>query len=162
MRRKYTDVQLMEAVHCSHSIRQVLAKLGLAEAGGNYSIVKRRIQTLELDTSHFTGTGWRKGSCTPIISAKPLSEILQKDTSFQSYKLKRRLLAENLKKRECESCRGVQWLRRPIPLELDHINGDSTDNRIENLRLLCPNCHALTNTYRGRKLAKCRDETAPS
>jgi len=159
---KYTDSALIEVVQSSTSIRQVLGKLSLAEAGGNYSIIKRRIQLLGINISHFNGQGWKKGNNTPVVPAKPLSEVLRKDTNFQSYKLKNRLFAEGIKDRKCEACANDQWLGRPIPLELDHINGDKTDNRIENLRILCPNCHALTGTYRGKKLAKCRDETAPS
>jgi hypothetical protein len=152
----------MEAVRTSTSIRQVLGKLGLVEAGGNYSVVKLRIQTMNLETSHFTGAAWRRGETSPVVPARELSEILKSGTRFQSYKLKKRLLAANLKEPKCESCDQLEWLNRPIPLELDHINGDANDNRLENLRLLCPNCHALTSTYRGKKLAKCRDETAPA
>ena len=162
MKERYPESELIEAVRSSTSIRQVLSKLGLAEAGGNYSIVKRRIQRLGISTAHFNGQGWRKGISKPVIIARPLSDLLQRGTHFQSYKLKKRLFAEGLKTPRCESCLKTEWLGRPIALELDHINGDSTDNRIENLRILCPNCHALTSTYRGRKLAKCRDETAPS
>jgi hypothetical protein len=162
MKKRYTDSELIEAVQSSTSIRQVLSKLGLVEAGGNYAIVKRRAQSLGLNSSHFKGQGWRKGRLKPVVPAKPLSELLQRGTPFQTYKLKRRLFAEGLKEQRCESCLSTEWLGKPIPLELDHINGDSTDNRIDNLRILCPNCHALTDTYRGKKLAKCRDETAPS
>ncbi|MEN3332591.1 MAG: hypothetical protein V7641_1956 [Blastocatellia bacterium] len=162
MRRRYTDDELIKAVQTSVSIRQVLSKLGLVEAGGNYAIISRRIQSLKVNTSHFTGKGWRGGSRTAVVSAKPISEILQKGVVYQSFKLKRRLFLEGLKAQRCERCFGREWLGQPIPLELDHINGDPTDNRIENLRILCPNCHALTETYRGKKLAKCRDETAPS
>ncbi len=162
MRRKYTDDDLVNAVESSTSIRQVLGKLGLVEAGGNYAVVKSRIQMLNLDISHFAGRAWRKGNSSPVVSAKALSELLKVGTRVQSYKLKKRLLAANLKFAKCESCGQVDWLNQPIPLELDHINGDKYDNRIENLRLLCPNCHALTDTYRGKKLAKCRDETAPA
>ncbi len=162
MRRKYTDQQLIDAVQSSHSIRQVLTKLGLVEAGGNYSIIKRRIKELSLDASHFTGQGWKKGDTTPVVPAQPLVNLLQQGSSFQSYKLKKRLFAEGLKEQGCERCGNSEWLGKPIPLELDHANGDTTDNRIINLRILCPNYHAMTATYRGKKLAKCRDETAPS
>jgi hypothetical protein len=161
-RSRYTDSQLIAAVEKSTSIRQVLGILGLAEAGGNYSIVQHRIRCLGIATSHFKGQGWKKGNHSPVIQPKDLSKILQKNSLFQSYKLKKRLFAEGLKDRICENCQNSEWLGIPIPLELDHINGDNTDNRIENLRVLCPNCHALTETYRGKKLAKCRDETAPS
>jgi hypothetical protein len=162
MKTRYTDAQLAEAVQNSTSIRQVLAKLGLVEAGGNYSIVRDRILRSGLSIAHFTGQGWRKGSPIPCFLASPLSDLLQNGTRVQSFKLKKRLFAEGLKTRECEWCNNTEWLGQPIPLELDHINGDQRDNRIENLRILCPNCHALTQTYRGKKLAKCRDETAPS
>lgn len=164
MQRKYTDAQLISAVESSTSIRQVLAKIGLVEAGGNYSITKRQIERLKLNTTHFSGRRWRRGNSVPPVPPKPISEILQKGTNYQSYKLKKKLFAEKLKLAKCEKCGSIEWLGVPIPLELDHINGDPTDNRIENLRILCPNCHALTSTYRGRgkKLTKCRDEMAPS
>jgi hypothetical protein len=161
MKARYTQAQLIEAVQTSTSIRQVLSKLGLVEAGGNYSVVRHRIRRLGLSTDHFTGQGWRKGTHVPCFPASPLSKLLQTGTRVQSYKLKKRLFAEGLKVRRCDWCGNTEWLGQPIPLELDHINGDQTDNRIENLRILCPNCHALTQTYRGKKLAKCRDETAP-
>jgi hypothetical protein len=162
MKRRYTDAQLVKAVQVSTSIRQVLSQLGLVEAGGNYVNVNRRIRELGVSTAHFTGQGWKKGDRKPVVPAKPLSLILNKGTVFQSYKLKNRLFAEGVKEKRCERCLRSEWQGQPIPLELDHINGDSTDNRLANLRILCPNCHALTETYRGKKLAKCRDETAPS
>jgi hypothetical protein len=150
MKQRYTDDQLIEAVQNSTSIRQVLAKLGLVEAGGNYSIVKRKIQSLDLCIAHFTGKGWKRGDTKPVISSRPLSEILQKGTCIQSYKLKNRLFAEGLKEKKCERCLNKDWLGYSLPLEIDHINGNTMDNRIENLRILCPNCHALTDTYRGK------------
>jgi hypothetical protein len=161
-KRSYTDAALREAVASSTSVRQVLLRLNLAGAGGNYAGIAARIQDLGIETSHFKGQGWRKGSDNPVVPARPLAEVLREGTCVQSYKLKRRLLTAGLKSRRCESCRKVRWLGHPIPLELHHINGDQKDNRLDNLRLVCPNCHALTSNYRGKKLAKCRDETAPS
>lgn len=160
--RNWTDADLIAAVEGSTSIRQVLARLGLSPAGGNYSQIKHRIQQLQIDTGHFRGQGWKRGDVAPVVPARPLDELLIKGSRVQSYKLKRRLLAAKLKEPECEACHIREWLGHPAPLELDHINGETSDNRLENLRLLCANCHALTDTYRGRKLAKCRDETAPS
>ena len=96
--RKYTEVQLREAVKTSRSIRQVLKKLGLAEAGGNYSTDKNKIAALNLNTDHFLGRGWKRGSSIPVFQPKPLEEILVANSSYQSYKLKRRLIEEGLKK----------------------------------------------------------------
>ena len=72
----------------------------------------------------------------------------------QSYKLKKRLLDNNYFDAVCSSCKKEKWLGKPIPLELDHINGNNKDNCFGNLRLLCPNCHAMTDTYRGRNCGR--------
>lgn len=161
MRRKYTDDQLRQAVENSTSIRQVLKQLGLVEAGGNYAIVKRNIQRLNFSTAHFLGQGWKKNNRFPVVQARSLSQLLTPDSAVQSYTLKQRLFAEGMKEKRCESCGSTEWLNQPIPLEIHHRSGDSQDNRWENLPILCPNCHALTENFRGKKLAKCRDETAP-
>lgn len=84
----------------------------------------------------------------------PLSEILIKDSIYQSNKLRKRLINAGLKNHQCETCGLVEWLGSPIPLELDHINGDKHDNRLSNLRVICPNCHALTDTYRGKNIGR--------
>ena len=162
MRRGRTDDEVREAVSASISIRQALKRLGLKPAGGNYAVMNQRMKALGLDTSHFTGPGWRRGSTMPIVPAKCLQDLLQRGVHVQSYKLKHRLLQAKLKEARCERCGLEVWQDQPIPLELDHVNGDRTDNRLENLRMLCPNCHALTDTYRGKNMAKRRDETAPS
>jgi 5-methylcytosine-specific restriction endonuclease McrA len=111
---------------------------------------------------HLQGQGWRQGCKNPVIVPRSIDEILQKDTITSSHKLKNRLFLNGLKSKICEIYGLSEWMGKPIPLELDHINGVNSDNRLENLRILCPNCHAQTTTYRGKKLAKCRDETAPS
>lgn len=84
------------------------------------------------------------------VYRRSLEEILTRNSRYQSYKLKRRLFAAGLKKPSCELC---GWSKEAkdgrIPLELDHMNGDRYDNRIENLRILCPNCHSLQPTHRG-------------
>jgi hypothetical protein len=75
---------------------------------------------------------------------------LRKGTLISSYKLKRKLLEDGLKKRRCEQCELTEWIGMPIPIELHHINGDRFDNRFGNLKLLCPNCHALTDNHAGK------------
>lgn len=146
--RGYTDQQVMDAVASSTSNRQVLAKLGLAEAGGNYKCLKLTFERLKVDTSHFTGKLWNKGK---ILSPKrEVSEYLSNSKSIQSHKLKLRLLKEGIFEPKCYSCDNTEWLEQPIALELEHINGDHSDNTLSNLTLLCPNCHAQTKTYRGK------------
>lgn len=149
-KRSWTIEQLIKSVDESTSYRQVIAKLGLVPTGGNYEQIKKYIAEFNLPINHFRGKAWSKGlqiSKEPIYSLK---EILVKNSNFQSFKLKKRLFKEGIKSVECELC---HWSKKSsdgrIPLELDHINGDRHDNRIENLRVLCPNCHSMQPTHRG-------------
>lgn len=156
-KRKWTEKQLIEAYNNSRSIRQILVYIGLKPAGGNYELVKKYLNKLGFKNLNYNGAGqsWRKGSKIPIIPAKPLKEILVENSTYtNTNSLRKRLLSENVFLYECFCCKLEVWLDKPIPLELDHINGVKTDNRIENLRLLCPNCHALTPTYRGKNIKK--------
>lgn len=148
---KWTEKQLVEAVKKSRSVRQVIYALGLIPAGGNYVQIQNRISQLNLSTSHFLGMGWSKGMPFARKAPKTLEKILVKNSSYQSFKLKKRLFGAEIKKKECEEC-GWKKVSEDgrIPLELDHINGDRNDNRLENLRVLCPNCHSLKPTHRGR------------
>jgi hypothetical protein len=154
-KKKWSEIQLVEAVKKSSSLRGVIFDLGLIPAGGNYEQVKKYIREKALDTSHFTGRGWRTGLLIPTTPAVEIEKILVKNSLVQSYKLKKRLFKEGLKTPACEECR---WNKKAedgrLPLELDHINGDRHDNRLENLRILCPNCHSLKPTHRGRKIKR--------
>jgi len=154
-KRTWTEEQLKNAVRESFSYRQVLAKLKLREAGGNYEQVKQYIKEFGFDMSHFKGMAWNKGMRgigKPLI---PIDKILVEYSTYQSFKLKNRLFKLGLKNTECEVC---GWAKKSedgrLPLELDHINGNRHDNRIENLRVLCPNCHSLQSTHRARNRSK--------
>lgn len=150
-KRTWTVQQLKRAVQSSSSVAQVIRKLTLIPAGGNYVQVQKYIAQHNIDTSHFCGQGWSKGKKFDFKARIPLEDILIKGSSFQSFKLKNRLFAAHIKKPECELCGWAQTSEDGrIPLELDHINGDRYDNRIENLRILCPNCHSLQPTHRGK------------
>ena len=149
-KRSWGNEDLIEAVKTSRSIRQVIEKLGLIPAGGNYMHVKNTIEYLGLDISHMTGRGWRHGTTGDYTPHTPLNKILIAGSSFQSYKLKLRLFREGLKVAKCELCGWAEQTQDGrIPVELDHINGDRYDNRFENIRILCPNCHSLQPTHRG-------------
>ena len=151
-KRSWTEKKLKEAVRTSFSIRKVIEKIGLVPAGGNYYQIKKYIKELDLDTSHFTGMAWNRGMRGIGVVRIPTTKVLVKGSLFQSYKLKQRLFKEGLKSPHCEQC---GWAKRTetghLPLEVDHINGDRTDHRLENLRILCPNCHSLTPSYRYRR-----------
>lgn len=153
-KRKWSKEDLEKAVNTSSSVRSVIKKLGLVEAGGNYVQVQKYIKTYSLSVAHFTGKGWNKGIFLPTPPT-PLEKLLVKNSSFQSHKLKNRLFKEKIKKQKCELCGWAKITKDGrIPVELDHINGDSFDNRLENLRILCPNCHSLQSTHRGKNKKK--------
>lgn len=154
-KKSWTKSDLKKAVKSSFSYRQVLIKLSLKEAGGNYEQIKKYIKEYHLNSSHFRGKGWSKGLVGTSSPRRKLEDILKKGTQFQSFKLKNRLFKVGLKSAKCEIC---SWAKQradgTIPVELDHTNGDRHDNRIENLRILCPNCHSLQDTHRGKNIKK--------
>jgi len=150
-KRSWTDDQLISSVVSANSYRSVIVMLGLIPAGGNYVQVKERIKKLGLGTNHFTGKVWNKGTTYHSNSRPAIEDLLVVGSTIQSFKLKRRLYECGLKLPKCEFCDWAQVSEDGrIPLELDHINGNRNDNSLENLRILCPNCHSLQPTHRGR------------
>jgi hypothetical protein len=149
--RDCTDAELAEAVRNSRSFAQVLALLGI-RSGGDRTRLGARIQRAEIDMSHFSGQGWRRGSTAPVIPGRSLEEILAVGRLVPTSYLRKRLIAEEFRDPRCGVCGRYNWNGKPIPLELDHVNGRRDDNQLTNLRLLCPNCHAQTSTYRGRNI----------
>lgn len=150
-KRSWSEEQLKNAVKVSRSYRNVIKLLGLRPTGGNYDQVKKYINQYKLPTKHFTGMLWSKGLKIPFKPVIDLKDILVKNSTYQSYKLKKRLFLVKLKKPKCEKCGWAKMsLDGRLPLELDHINGDRHDNRLDNLRVLCPNCHSLQITHRGK------------
>lgn len=147
--RTYTKEQLIDAVASSGSIRQVLMKLNLKPYGGNYFTCKKYIKELGLETTHFYGCGWAKGKKL-LYMTHDISDYLTNKRYIVAYKLKLRLLKEKILQPICVNCHNTIWLDNPIPLELHHKDGDKTNNYLNNLELLCPNCHALTKNYRGK------------
>lgn len=153
--RKWAIHDLRKAVKESTSIRSVIRKLGLVPAGGNYSQIHKYLERYKINHNHFKGAAWNKGMKGMSFYRQPLEEVLRKGSNCQSFKLKKRLFFAGIKKPKCELCGWDEMNKDGYqPLELDHVNGDSSDNRLENLRILCPNCHSLQPTHRGRNMRK--------
>jgi hypothetical protein len=92
----------------------------------------------------------QRGAVVPRLHPMPLERLLVSDTYRSRHNVKLRLLGEGLKENRCEACGLEEWLGRPLSMALHHVNGDGRDNRLENLQLLCPNCHSQTDNFSGR------------
>ena len=152
MNKKYntTDEEYREAAKNSISVSGMCKYLGRNPCGAGYYIIKKKIKELNIDTSHFLGQGWNKNQkFDPMENVRiPMEEILVENSDYTNItSLKRRLLNSGLKEYVCERCGNTEWEGERIPLELHHINGNNRDHRLENLQMLCPNCHALTDNY---------------
>lgn len=142
MKRKYTDEQLRISVQQNYTLQQVLDSLNLI---GGHARIKAKILDLKLDISHWTSFTYSKPR-----KIQPLTEILKDGIFLQTSNLKSRLLNNEYFTYECSVCKISEWNGKSISLQLDHINGKRRDNRLENLRLLCPNCHSQTDTFCGK------------
>lgn len=144
---RYSAAELRDAVAVSLSWAEVLRRLGYCPSGGNWRTVKRRAGELGISTAHFDPYAANRRPRPRI----PLAQILVKGSTYSRGNLKRRLYEAGLKRPECELCgQGDVWCGRRINLILDHINGVRDDNRLENLRIVCPNCAATLDTHCGR------------
>jgi 5-methylcytosine-specific restriction endonuclease McrA len=152
--RKYDANELKRLVKKSTTYSEVCRSLNIKESGGNIKTLKRKIIESNIDISHFNGKGWNKGKRYINNSKKELSSILVENSTYtNTHKLKLRLIDEGLLEYRCYNklCNIVdEWNGSKISLQLDHINGNRKDNRLKNLRLLCPNCHSQTDTYAGK------------
>ncbi len=143
MKVQINETEFKEVVSSSSSMSEASAKLGL-----HFNTFKRISVKLGIYNPNPSGKGIRKDMSSKSI---PLNEILEgKHPSYQTYKLKKRILKEGILVNECSECGLNEWNGKPISIELDHIDGVRTNHKLENLRLLCPNCHSQTDTYRSR------------
>lgn len=146
---KLEDEDIVNALKSSFSIAETMRKLGV---GLHYRIMHTHIKRLNVDTSHFRSTsgGYQE--------KKELTYYLKENScSTSTSHLKKRLIREKYLENKCSICEIYEWNNKPLSLHLDHINGTPTDNRLENLRLLCPNCHSQTATYCGKNAKKIKD-----
>lgn len=146
----YDEQLIKKYIEESTTIADVLRKLNLDPRGRNYKIVNNVIKKFELDSSHFLGKSHCKNKKQKSIS---WTEVLIENSLITlGAKRKKRMIKEGLLQPYCYICKMNSWLNKPISLQLDHINGINKDHRIENLRLLCPNCHSQTETFAGKNL----------
>lgn len=148
----FTEKELKDAVKNSKSIAGICRYLGLVPRGGNYKTIKFKIKEYNIDTTHFTGQGWNVGLTFRPQKMFTATEALVENSPCKCLNsIKRILIREKLKEYKCEICGLTEWMGLPIVLELHHINGNNRDNRLENLQWLCPNCHSMTDNFRGRR-----------
>jgi hypothetical protein len=136
--RKYKDQDIINAVNKVKTMADLLKLLGLKPTGGNYANMKRRLQKMNIDADHWTGQAWNKGQ-----RLKNWSEY------SKVHNLKPHLI--KLRTHKCEVCELTEWRNHSIPLEVHHKDGNRTNNELENLQLLCCNCHAATDNWRNKK-----------
>lgn len=140
------DQDFVDIVNNSSTMSEACAKIGI-----HFNTFKRKATKLNCYKPNPGGKGNKKdwmsnrGIC--------LNEILEgKHPQYQTFKLKNRLYSEGIKTNQCEICNINSWNNMSIQCELDHINGNSSDHRLENLRILCPNCHSQTHTFRAKNI----------
>lgn len=150
MSQYWTDAEFTEIVKNSNRILDVLEYFGLSKRGGQYyKLFHDSVKKLNLDISHFNNT---KKYRAPRL----LKDVLIDSGHYTSSSdLRKRLIKEGILNNVCSVCGQLPvWNNKPLTLQLDHINGINTDNRLENLRILCPHCHSQTETYCGNKKEK--------
>jgi len=136
--RKYNNQDIINAVNKVNSMAGLLKLIGLKPTGGNYANMKKKLQTMNINTDHWTGQAWNR------------DQRLKDWTNYTKvHSLKPHLI--KLRTHKCEICGLTEWRNQSIPLEVHHQDGDRTNNELENLKLLCCNCHATTDNWRNRK-----------
>jgi hypothetical protein len=150
---KIKKEELVKIINESLSIAEVCRRLNIRVAGGNYKTINDKIKKWQINISHFTGQGWNVGErFKNFHKGYKLEDVLIKNSPYLSTNnLKHRLYREGVKEKKCEDCNIKQWNNKEIIFELDHIDGDNSNNCINNLKILCPNCHSQTPTFRGKK-----------
>ena len=146
----YTEAEARRAISTSYSWAESLRKLGLCPSGGGWRVLKKYAVLWDISTEHFDPRRAQNGNLRR--PKRPLEEVLVENSTYSRQHVKRRLFQAGLKTPRCEMCgQDENWHGRLMAMILDHINGDRNDNRLENLRIVCPNCAATLDTHCGRK-----------
>ncbi|MEO8092116.1 MAG: hypothetical protein ABI726_05360 [bacterium] len=158
---RFTELQLREAIRSSRSWAETLRRLRYRSAGGNWRTLQKYARLWSISVEHFDPAAARRESLRQCNVPRPLAEVMVQGSSYSRGNLKQRLFAEGLKERRCELC-GLSdvWRGRRMALILDHINGIPDDHRLENLRIVCPNCAATLDTHCGAKNRQDREPRA--
>lgn len=154
---KFTKKEIEAYVKKSFTIADVCRLCGWQPRGDNYKIIKRYIKEYDIDISHFTGKRTNIGNRLNKHNEKNAYFYLHKNSYIQTNTLKRKIFEEGIKDYKCELCGISEWNGKKINLQLHHINGDNTDNSIENLQILCPNCHSQTDNFCGKNHSKTKE-----
>ena len=149
----YTPTELQKLLDESNSYADLLRKLGMSEHGGNRTTLRKIIDEYNLDLTKICENRNKQNSNTLYNfqkKKKSLDEILKKDSHYKSSILLKRLLKEGYKERRCENCGITNWMNKEIIFQLHHKDGDHSNNEINNLEILCPNCHSQTDNFAGK------------
>lgn len=161
---KNTDDDFREAAKRATNKAEMARLLGRRLCGGAYWTIDRKIKELNIDTSHFTGKPEPKLYYQPNPKKNITYYLVKRDPNkpyLNGGFLKRRLIEDGVKEHRCEICGLSEWNGQKIPLQVHHVNGDRSDNRLENLQLLCPNCHMQTDNW-GSHNKHQKDVTSPN
>lgn len=149
----YTKELLEEKVKDCYSLSELCRRIGLTARGSNFKTLRKKLNEFDVDYSHFTGPRWNVDVNNPIYRGKLYPKLCE-HSSLNTVCAKNTLYRLGIKENKCEICGTSEWQGKELVCELHHINGDSTDNRLENLIILCPNCHSQTANYAGRSNKK--------
>jgi 5-methylcytosine-specific restriction endonuclease McrA len=146
--RKYTKDELIKIINNSNSYSEFLYNIGYSSSGNAYRVTKKYLDSIGIDYSNLVKNKWSS-------KEKSIEEVLVEGVNFCNKSLKAKILKYKVLEYKCVSCGNTgEWMDKPITLQLDHINGIHNDNRIENLRFMCPNCHSQTDTHSGKNNKK--------
>ena len=151
---KYTKELLEPIVQKSFHWAEVCRALGIAPFSGSQTHLKKRVLGFGIDISHFRGKVWNKGTSLP--PKRPIEDYLSGNRFINSHNLKKRLIREGLKEERCEACGTSEWQGEQVVVELDHKDNNHLNNSLDNLVVLCPNCHALKTRKERAKRKKPR------